>query len=111
MMLMAMADTVAKKRQTARIDAAAIVARVRDGLGDIAPASQEARAVLLSVAKATLAQARKDAERELVASHKGMRCAQTLARAEDEIIRAVHLWATTYVFPRENPSEAEALAI
>lgn len=103
-------EPIARKK-VGQPDAEALIASVRDGLGDVAPDSTEARTALLAAVRAALKQARKSAEIELIETHKGTRCAQTLAAAEDEIIRAVHLWATRYVFPRENPSGAESLAI
>lgn len=113
-MLTAQAELQTQTRRpaaTKALNAEALVAQVRDAAVDLAPASPAARAVLLEKAKSALRSARAAAENELIASHKGTRCAQAIARAQDEVIRAVHIWATRYVYPRENPSEAEALAI
>lgn len=108
----AIADRQTRKspRRTA-LDAEALVAGVHDALGDIAPASPAARTMVLEHLRAALKSARQAAEIELIETRKGTRCAQAICAAQDEIIRAAHLWATRYVFPRENPSEAEALAI
>ena len=51
------------------------------------------------------------AEAELMATGKGLRCAQNLAAAEDEIIRAIHIFATREVYPVDNPSGAETISI
>ncbi len=110
-MLTATAEPRARKKSDNRINAEALVTTAREAIGDLAPQSAEARAELLQVVRRALKDARVRAERELIASHKGTKCAQALCQAEDEIIRAVHLWATRYVYPRENPSGAEALAI
>ena len=50
------------------------------------PAARRSSRVL----RKTLAAARKSAEAELMATGKGLRCAQNLAPPQDEIIRAVH---------------------
>lgn len=110
-MLTATAEPQARKRAGFGLDAEAIVRGVLAAIGDDAPDSAAARAVLLAHAREALGSARRAAELELIETHKGTRCAQAICAAEDEIIRAIHLWATRHVFPRENPSEAEALAI
>jgi [protein-PII] uridylyltransferase len=99
------------RRKAGVPDADALIAAARLQMGDAAPDGQEARAALLSVLRSALKTARATAEAELIATHKGTRCAATLAAVEDEVIRAAHLWATRHVYPRENPSGAESLAI
>src|SRR5690606_9075388 len=59
----------------------------------------------------TLADARAGAEAELLATSKGMRCAQNLSAAQDEIIMAAYRFATERVYPVDNPSGAEAIAL
>ncbi|WP_196260396.1 [protein-PII] uridylyltransferase [Pelagibacterium limicola] len=100
-----------KPRAGTALNAENLVAEIRDRLGETAPAGPEARAVVLEHLRNALKSARKAAEAELIETRKGRRCAHAICAAQDEIIRAAHLWATRYVFPRENPSEAEALAI
>src|SRR5690606_37638301 len=73
--------------------------------------SPKVRAAVLAHIRQTLQTARKDAEADLIATSKGTRCAQNLSAAQDEIIRAVHLFATTRVYPVDNPSGAEAIAL
>jgi len=73
--------------------------------------SPAARALILNHMRQLLADARHRAEAELRASGRGLRCAESLAAAEDEIIRAIHLFATRRVYPVDNPSEAEAIAL
>ena len=46
-----------------------------------------------------------------MATGKGLRCAQNLAAAEDELIRAIHIFATREVYPVDNPSGAETISI
>ncbi|HTO28527.1 MAG TPA: nucleotidyltransferase domain-containing protein, partial [Devosia sp.] len=80
-------------------------------IGEEAPKSSTARAAVLAHIRKTLAEARKQAEAELIASGKGTRCAQNLSAAQDEIIAAVHMFATRRVYPVDNPSGAEAIAL
>lgn len=83
-----------------------------DGLIGAEPAkSPAARALVLAHLRQTLAEARKGAEAELLATGKGTRCAQNLSAAQDEIIGAIHLFATRRVYPLDNPSGAEAIAL
>ena len=80
-------------------------------LGNEAPRSAKARAVALGIFKQTLAEARRTTEADLLVTGRGLRCAQNLAAAQDEIIRAVHSFATRDVYPVDNPSGAEAISI
>ncbi|KRA95800.1 protein-PII uridylyltransferase [Devosia sp. Root685] len=80
-------------------------------VGDQPAKSPAARTAVLAHMRHTLAEARIDAEAELLATNKGTRCAQNLCSAEDEIITAVYLFATTRVYPVDNPSGAEAIAL
>src|SRR3569623_620431 len=85
-----------------------------DALGSCcqdAPKSATARSAVLALIRKTLAEARKSAEAELMATGKGTRCAQNLSAAQDEIIRAIHLIAIRHVYPVDNPSGAEAISI
>ena len=103
-------EPIARKK-TGLPSAHALIAAVRREIGDAAPDSQIARAAVLKALRQGLNDARIAAEAELVANRRGTRCAQMLAAAQDELIGAAHLWATRYVYPRENPSGAESLAI
>ncbi|MBU1174037.1 MAG: [protein-PII] uridylyltransferase [Alphaproteobacteria bacterium] len=88
-----------------------IIAAVLAALGDGSPNSTRARSLLLDEAKAALALARRTAETELIRTRRGIRCARQLCMAQDEIIGAIHEFATQYVYPDANPSEAEAVAL
>ena len=89
----------------------AIVEQVLQTIGEQNPASNAARAVLLKQLKTTLNQARKTTEADLLADHHGTACAQNLSLSEDEIIRAIYMFATRYVFPVDNPSSSETISI
>ncbi|MDP1731796.1 MAG: [protein-PII] uridylyltransferase [Devosia sp.] len=80
-------------------------------IGTESPKSGQARALVLTHMRKALHEARKGAEAELMATGKGTRCAMNLCAAQDEIIRAIHLFATRKVYPVDNPSGAEAIAL
>jgi len=110
-MPVAEAELRPKKAQFHLKSAAAILEEISRTLGQDSPKSAQARAAVLAIMRKTLAEARKSAEAELMASGKGTRCAQNLSAAEDEIIRAIHLFATKFVYPVDNPSGAESIAL
>ncbi|MGV3574402.1 MAG: [protein-PII] uridylyltransferase [Devosia sp.] len=110
---MTLVDAEAKPRKAHFVlkTAETILAELDVLVGDQPAKSPAARTVVLAHMRQTLAEARKDAEAELIATNKGTRCAQNLCSAEDEIITAVYLFATTRVYPVDNPSGAEAIAL
>ena len=91
--------------------AAALLQAVDSAVGELSPRSAQARAIVLNHMRAALTEARRGAEAELMATGKGTRCAMNLSAAQDEIIRAIHGFATRRVYPVDNPSEAEAIAL
>ncbi|MFC3704223.1 [protein-PII] uridylyltransferase [Devosia honganensis] len=110
---MTLADTEArpKKPPFALRTAGALMEELDALMGDRPARSAEVRAAVLAHMRAALLEARAGAEAELLASGKGMRCARALSGAQDEIIRAIHRFATTRVYPVDNPSGAEAVAL
>src|SRR3954468_11303555 len=89
----------------------AILAEALAAIGQDSPKSAAARSAVLAVMRKTLAEARKSAEAELMDHGKGLRCAHNLSNTEDEMIRAIHLFAITHVYPVDNPSGAEAICL
>jgi [protein-PII] uridylyltransferase len=110
-MLLAEVDNRPRKPMFVVKTAEKLLQELTDLLGDESPKSPAGRAIVLAAMRNTLAEARKGAEAELQATGKGTRCAMNLAHAEDEIIRAIHLFATRHVYPVDNPSGAEAISI
>lgn len=110
---MTLADAEAKPRKAhfALKSASVLLAELDALVADQPAKSPAARALVLAHMRQTLAEARKGAEAELLATGKGTRCAQNLSAAQDEIITAVHLFATLRVYPLDNPSGAEAIAL
>jgi len=88
-----------------------IVSDILRELGELDPASPKARAVVLSMAKQVLAQAREQAEQDLLADGKGRQCARNLNSAQDELIKMAFIFASQHVYPVSNRSEAETLSI
>ncbi|MET0436720.1 MAG: [protein-PII] uridylyltransferase [Devosia sp.] len=105
------AEAKPRKAQFALKTADTILVELDAVVGDQPAKSPAARTAVLAHIRQTLAEARMDAEAELIATNKGTRCAQNLCSAEDEIITAVYLFATTRVYPVDNPSGAEAIAL
>ncbi|MEO8884008.1 MAG: [protein-PII] uridylyltransferase [Devosia sp.] len=110
-MLLVEADSRPRKPLFALKTAADLLAELKILLGGESPKTPASRAIVLAHLRQTLAEAREGAEAELRATGKGTRCAQNLANAEDEIIRAIHLFAVREVYPVDNPSGAEAIAL
>jgi [protein-PII] uridylyltransferase len=110
-MTLAEADVKSRKPHFVLKAAEVILSELDDVVGAQDPKSSAARALVLGHVRQTLANARKQAEAELLANGKGTRCAQNLSNAQDEIITAVHLFATQRVYPVDNPSGAEAIAL
>ena len=88
-----------------------ILAEARAAIGPHAPATAPARAAVLAVMRGALQEARRAAEAELMDHGRGTRCAQNLAQAQDEILRAIHQFAVAHVYPVDNPSGAENISI
>jgi [protein-PII] uridylyltransferase len=73
--------------------------------------SPTARAAVVARLKEAMAQGRATAERELRAGGKGTVCARRLSDLQDLVIKVVHDFAVTHVYPVENRSTAERMAI
>ena len=110
-MLLADAESRPRKPLFTLRPANELLDEVKQRLAGASPKNAAARAQVLAVMRETLAAARAGAEAELVATGRGTRCAQNLAAAQDEIIRAIHLFAVRDVYPVDNPSGAEAISI
>ncbi len=110
-MLLVEADSRPKKPLFAARSAPDLLAGVRLALGTESARTPAGRAIMLAHMRGALAEARQAAEAELVAHGHGTRCAMNLAAAQDEIIRAIHLFAVREVYPVENPSGAEMISI
>ncbi len=72
---------------------------------------RELRTALAQRLKAALNEGRAKAEALLLKDRHGCRCAERLCRMEDEIIRLLFEFAIKHLYPSQNPSEAEHMAI
>jgi [protein-PII] uridylyltransferase len=72
---------------------------------------RELRTAVAQRLKAALIEGRAKAEQLLLKDRHGRRCAERICRLEDEIIRLLFDFARTHLYPSQNPSEAEHMAI
>jgi [protein-PII] uridylyltransferase len=72
---------------------------------------RELRTAVAQRLKAALVAGRAKAEQLLLKDRHGRRCAERICRLEDEIIRLLFDFARTHLYPSQNPSEAEHMAI
>jgi len=92
-------------------DAVAIAAEL-ERLSDVhAGNERELRLAVSRRLRAALARGRAAAERLLIADRHGRRCAERLSLMQDEIIRVLFEFAIKHLYPAQNPSEAERMAI
>lgn len=93
------------------IDRSAIIA----DLDQLAAAKRgndiEMRTALAQRLKAALNEGRDKAERLLLKDRHGRRCAERICRMEDEIIGILYDFVRKHLYPSENPSETEHMAI
>ena len=88
-----------------------ILEDIRVALGEVSPKAAQGRSIVLATVRKYLNESRHAAEAELMATGKGTRCAQNICAAQDEMIRAIHQFAVTEVYPVDNPSGAEAICL
>lgn len=100
-----------KKQKFEPISADRIIEAVLNDLGDTPPDSAKARAKLLVHIKEALAHARKGAEAELRETGRGLKCAQNLSKAEDEMIRATYKFAVDHVYKDKKTAKKDLLTI
>src|SRR5262249_42215161 len=77
------------------------------GAGD----EREPRSHAAQRLKTALADGRARAEQLLLKDRHGRRCAERLCRMEDDIIRLLFDFARKHLYPSENPSDAERMAV
>src|SRR6187455_2727 len=92
-------------------DEPALVAELAKLADEHAGVEQELRRAVAQRLKAVLATGRTQAEQSLLKDRQGRRCAERLCFMMDEIIRVLFEFVTTHLYPSENPSESERMAI
>ena len=78
---------------------------------DHSGSEQELRRAVAQRLKGVLAAGRADAEQHLLKDRQGRRCAERLCAMQDDIIRILFEFVLKHLYPSENPSEAERMAI
>lgn len=72
---------------------------------------REARGAVLDRLKTLVASARRAARTRLEADRSGRRCAQGLARFQDELVKLIFDYTVAHVYRATNPSDAERMAV
>src|SRR5689334_11000255 len=93
------------------IDVRALTAELEGLLKAHTGSERELRSVLAQRLKAALADGRAKAEQLLLEDRHGRRCAERLCRMEDDIIRILFEFARKHLYPSQNPTEAERMAV
>src|SRR4249919_2785738 len=101
----------APPRETEVFDAIEVAAELERLAGMHAGNHRELRLEVSRRIKAALMQGRAAAEDLLIKDRHGRRCAERLCFMQDEIIRVLFEFATKHLYPAQNPSEAEHMAI
>ena len=96
---------------TKLIDARAIAADLEKLAAQKNANERELRTAVAQRLKAALAQGRAKAEQMLLKDRHGRRCAERLCLMEDEIIRIAFEFVCKHLYPSQNPSEAEHMAV
>ena len=71
----------------------------------------ELRTAVAQFMKGELMRGREKAEQLLLKERHGRRCAERLCAMQDEIIRVLFEFAGKHLYPSENPSDAERMAV
>jgi [protein-PII] uridylyltransferase len=93
------------------IDARAVIADLEKLAKIHGGGERELRAAMAQRLKAALIEGRAKAEQLLLKDRHGRRCAERLCRLEDEIIRILFDFVRKHLYPTQNPSEAERMAV
>jgi [protein-PII] uridylyltransferase len=108
---MLMTTDNARLRRTELIDIDALAAEVAQLAKDRTGGERELRTGVAQCLKAALNEGRREAERLLMRDRRGVLCAERLCLMQDEIIRVLYEFAGKYLYPSDNPSEAERMAV
>jgi len=107
-----MLTTAAQRHDAADLfDERALVAELEKLAKDHADSEQELRRAVAKPLKAVLSAGHAHADMLLLQDRQGRRCAERLCLLHDEIIRILFEFVLRHLYPSENPSEAERMAI
>jgi [protein-PII] uridylyltransferase len=93
------------------IDSRAVAAELEQLAKTHSGGERELRSAIAQRLKTALIEGRAKAELLLLNDRHGRRCAERLCRLEDEIIRLLFEFARKHLYPSQNPSEAEHMAV
>ena len=95
------------------IDLGALDARLDQLVADVPPGGSKDRfrPQVMEILKETMAAGRREAEAMLRADGSGLTCAMRLSGQMDGIISALFRYATRHVYPSDNPSSGERIAV
>ncbi|MCF6302200.1 MAG: [protein-PII] uridylyltransferase [Devosiaceae bacterium] len=105
------AKATAKKRHFVLKTAKQLLTQILAQTDGHDPASPQIRSAFLALLKSTLLVAKQQAELDLLDTRRGLKCAQNLSLAEDEIIIAIHRFATEHIFQNEIVPDTPAICI
>ncbi|MCC6778460.1 MAG: [protein-PII] uridylyltransferase [Hyphomicrobiales bacterium] len=97
--------------ETEILNAAAIAVELERLAEEHTGNERELRTVIARRLKTALAEGRAAAERLLIKDRHGRRCGERLCAMQDEIIRVLYELTTEHLYPAQNLSEAEHMAI
>src|ERR687888_227501 len=104
--------TLAESSPAAEIFDAVSIAAELERLCEVhAGHERELRLAVSRQLRGALGRGRDAVERLLIADRHGRRCAERLCTMQDEIIRVLYEFAIKHLYPAQNPSEAEHMAI
>ena len=99
------------RRETELFNAASVAAELEVLASSHSGDQRDLRAALARRLKSALVEGRAVAERLLIRDRQGRRCAERLSFMQDEIIRVLFAFVAKHLYPAQNPSEAEHMAI
>src|SRR3569833_2395301 len=98
-------------KHDALFDEPALVDELAKLADEHASSEQELRRAVAQRLKTVLAEGRARAEQLLLKDRQGRRCTERLCFMMDEILRVLFEFTTTHLYPSENPSDSERMAI
>jgi [protein-PII] uridylyltransferase len=101
----------AGQRTPGLIDAEALAGELSRLAETYAGTDANLRSAVAQRLKLALNEGRAAAERLLLEDRRGRLCAERLCLMQDEIIRVLYEFATRHLYPSQNPSEAEHMAV
>src|SRR5215216_7454660 len=106
-----MLNAAAEARSAGLLDAESLAADLTKLAATHGGNERELRSAVAQHLKTALMEGRAKAERLLLDDGRGRLCAERLCLMQDEIIRLLYEFAAAHLYPSQNPSEAEHMAV